>query len=264
MQRQSEVENETKSTEKVAPEILEAIQNQDSGRKLCRFFVLNNSCTFGRECTFSHTLPPGGIDEARKSIPCTYYKRGLCKYGEFCMFRHDEKDLTEEDNGAAPLTCGICLEDVIGSGKRFGLLKCTHCYCIDCLRSWRKSNQSGATLPCPACRKPSDFLIPSKTFCVGEEKMRIVAAYKNNLASKPCKHFNGIGTCPFGRDCIYAHLDSDGEDIKHLDRKMKPRRIRRDDMEYLPSALLEFLLLEFYGLFATDDDDIGDSDEEID
>ena len=36
-------------------------------------------------------------------------------------------------------------------------------------------------------------------------------AYKDNLATKPCKHFNyGEGICPFGSSCFYNHVYKDG------------------------------------------------------
>lgn len=106
-------------------------------------------------------------------------------------------------------------------------LGCDHCYCLDCLRSWRQSKgqEVDVTRSCPACRVPSNYIVPSLTFCTGEAKDKLVAAYKSHLSVRECKYFTGqLGSCPFGPHCFYAHRDSDGRDVKHRDHQKRTRR----------------------------------------
>lgn len=146
------------------------------------------------------------------------------------------------------LICGICLEplgqtrnnkgEIKHNRKKFGLLSsCDHIFCIQCLRTWRYQQKKGTlhvgddppaddaagsdrVRACPACRQPSDFIVPSDRFCVGEEKEQVVASYQARLSCTPCKRFNGkLGSCPFGSDCFYAHWNSQtGEDMKEHDK----------------------------------------------
>ena len=130
--------------------------------------------------------------------------------------------------------CGICLEDPQPLQRKFGLLSCcNHAFCFDCLMEWRKegSNEAQDRRNCPTCRKHSDYVVPSVCFAVDDQKEAIVADYKHKLARIPCRYFNGrLKSCPFGRDCFYAHL-KDGQDVKDLDESMEvlhqERRRRR-------------------------------------
>jgi E3 ubiquitin-protein ligase makorin len=255
-------------------------------------------------------------EAARKQIPCPYYARGTCKYGEHCQLKHGNDNEDEEEGNlmnttttasgqqqqtssacAAVVTteanddsntCGICLEDVVESGhKKFGLLSCCrHTFCLDCLMEWRKegSQEAEDRRSCPTCRKHSDYVVPSSRFPANEqEKHRMVTEYKDRLAVIPCKHFNGVlGSCPFGRDCFYAHFNDEGENVKAQDQTMKElveqkaarsrSRYRHrhgsggssggDDMDMLLSFLR---LLDMYGyqrdIYWSDSDD-DDSDGE--
>ena len=72
-------------------------------------------------------------------------------------------------------------------------------------------------------------MIPSVTFAVGEEKKQIIGAIKAKRASIDCERFDGsLGSCPFGKDCFYAHLDSLGNDIKSQDLSMKELYEKRE------------------------------------
>ncbi|ETM36417.1 hypothetical protein, variant [Phytophthora nicotianae] len=159
---------------------------------------------------------------------------------------------TREDN-QQDFTCGICFDDIVQSGKHFGLLHCDHCFCLDCLRSWRQSKDMELEVirACPACRLPSDFIVPSLIFVTGEEKQKVIEAYKSHLALRECKYFNGLfGSCPFGPRCFYAHRDSEGRDVKHLDRpkrSTKPRRGRNGRQG--GDAALQSLLQQYSHLF---------------
>lgn len=250
-----------------------------------------------------------GLSAAAALVDCPFFLRGNCKYGEHCRLRHNPAMLlgaatsaraapragrpsgagytssnnaavnataaTREDN-QQDFTCGICFDDIIQSGKHFGLLSkyqsfviggcpldetyicvkhvgCDHCFCLDCLREWRQSKDMELEVirACPACRVPSDFIVPSLIFCKGEEKRKVVEAYKSHLALRECKYFNGLfGSCPFGPRCFYAHRDAEGRDVKHLDRpkrSMKPRRGRNGRQG--GDAALQSLLQQYSHLF---------------
>ncbi|KAI9920585.1 hypothetical protein PsorP6_000066 [Peronosclerospora sorghi] len=242
---------------------------------LCRFFVLGK-CRYGSRCTFSHTLPANvtecGSDEAASLsaaaalVNCQFYLRGNCKFGEYCRLRHDPMMLagasgascyaaraemavstTSRDDNQQDFTCGICFDDIVQSGKYFGLLSCDHCFCLNCLRSWRQSKEMELVRACPACRIPSDYIVPSLVFCIGDDKHRVVEAYKSHLALRECKYFNGLlGSCPFGPRCFYAHQDAEGRDVKHLDRpKRSARPPRRGRSSHGRDGSLQSLLQEY-------------------
>lgn len=105
--------------------------------------------------------------------------------------------------------CVVCLEPVT-SPRLFGLLpNCQHCVCVQCIRSWRKSDVgAGVNKRCPMCRTISHFYIPSKKWVVdATEKEALVAKYVKRLMTVPCKYFER-GLCRYGARCYYGHLDN--------------------------------------------------------
>ena len=57
-----------------------------------------------------------------------------------------ESSSESEYESDAAKTCGICMEVVeekVGEGKnRYGVLpNCTHCFCIDCIMTWRTGKE---------------------------------------------------------------------------------------------------------------------------
>jgi hypothetical protein len=69
------------------------------------------------------------------------------------------------------------------------------------------------------CRAPSTFITPSSRFWKGEEegKTKVMQAYKESMARVSCQFFQDSLSknpskpfCPFGKDCFYQHLSSDG------------------------------------------------------
>ena len=111
----------------------------------------------------------------------------------------DDKDDGDDNistyNKSEPRECSICMENIEKSGKRFGLLSsCDHCFCIDCVRNWRKQPKVGSSsidiknaLSCPNCRKPSKYVVPSKTFHRGAEKEQILEKYLKKLSTIECR-----------------------------------------------------------------------------
>lgn len=66
------------------------------------------------------------INNKPKKEVCRYFLQGNCKYGNKCIRSHDtqEKIISFEEDVALSrdIHCAICDEDIVGSGKRFGLL----------------------------------------------------------------------------------------------------------------------------------------------
>jgi len=155
-----------------------------------------------------------------------------------CMKQHEaDMELSFAVARSKEKACGICMEviwDKVPSDKqRFGLLpNCSHCFCLDCIRTWRsqaKNFENKIIRSCPECRVQSDFVCPSRYWCeTKEEKQKLIEEYKKNLSSKACKYFNqGRGECPFGNKCFYLHALPDGTkaDVGPPQGKHRRRRV---------------------------------------
>ena len=214
---------------------------------LCRFFFQNNGyCRNGEACRFSHDANGLTHQEAMKTIPCPFYAKGSCRYGEHCNFLHEDVKKSDDE------LCGICLENVVASNRKFGVLSCcNHTFCFNCLMEWRTEGSSEVTSRrvCPTCRKSSDYVVPSPYMPTNEqEKGQILSNYKAHCSVIPCKNFEigKLGSCPFGKDCFYAHLSRKGKHIKGRDKSMqqlyearqRTRNNHRDrDLEYITEML---------------------------
>eukprot|EP00743_Colponemidia_sp_Colp-15_P005153 GILK01005547.1.p1 GENE.GILK01005547.1~~GILK01005547.1.p1 ORF type:complete len:663 (-),score=43.21 GILK01005547.1:161-2149(-) len=171
----------------------------------------------------SATAAPGGK-------LCQFYLQGNCRYGDRCRNPHavqsevgvemdpDEVErlkVLQERMNSKDVECGICYERILENNRRFGLLNaCEHAFCLECIRSWRGSNdlQKDTVRACPLCRAESHFVIPcDRLVRETERKMAIIGGYKSKLSTIACKHYNyGDGACPFGSSCFYAHYNKDG------------------------------------------------------
>ncbi|CEG45208.1 makorin-like protein [Plasmopara halstedii] len=268
----------------------------------CRY---GSHCTFSHalpspasECTEDETEI---LSAAAALVECPFFLRGNCKYGDYCRLNHNSfiiqgaesesmnrfalkagkegssahlnsvaavcADNTTRGGNQRDFTCGICFDDIVQSGKHFGLLNCDHCFCLECLRSWRQSKNMELEVirACPACRLPSDFIVPSLIFVTGEKKLKVTKVYKSHLALRECKYFTGsFGSCPFGPRCFYAHRDTEGRDVKHLDRpkrSTKSRHVRHDregEDAAFQSLLQQYIhLFRFFGVADSDDIDLA-------
>lgn len=236
---------------KTYEQLTDAIMKSKPARLRCRFFFQGGYCRSGDACRFSHDAPAGMTrEEALKTIPCPHFAAGTCSYGEHCELLHEGGARAGGDD----LVCGICLENVQAARRKFGVLSCCdHVFCFTCLMEWRTEGSREVTSRrvCPACRKSSDYVVPSPFHPRDEdEKERVISDYRNHCATIPCKHFEvgKHGTCPFGRDCLYAHLSKKGKDIKKHDKSMQQLyearvRDRHDmdrerDIEYIADMVL--------------------------
>lgn len=112
---------------------------------ICRFYVLGK-CRYESLCTYSHNIEirdtqrptePSEMVDAARFVDCPFFLRGNCKFGDFCRLRHavprplahrcctpvfSKRITTYPNTPLSAYTCGICLDDIVDSGKRFGLL----------------------------------------------------------------------------------------------------------------------------------------------
>lgn len=239
------VKKSSSSTAATSPTRPAAAVKSSSQSLLCQFFFHSGYCRNGGACRFSHDANGMTREEALKTIPCPYFATGSCRYGEYCELQHEE--IKENDDAV----CGICLENVQSLKRNFGILSCcNHTFCFSCLMEWRTegSNEVTSRRVCPTCRKNSDYVVPSSVMPANdEEKQVILQNYRAKLAAIPCKNFDGkLGSCSFGSDCFYAHLDCKGKDIKSRDKTMKElyegrqshRNDRESDIEYITDMII--------------------------
>ena len=143
--------------------------------------------------------------------------------------------------------CGICMDTVMEkdppSARRFGILeKCTHVFCLSCIRKWRMTKQfdNRTIRSCPECRISSDFVIPSEFWVeTKDDKDSLISEYKKAMSTKACKHFKqGRGECPFGNACFYLHQYPDGSKAVLPPPNRTGRRVRRSDTEESRSLMV--------------------------
>ncbi|KAJ8515730.1 hypothetical protein ONZ45_g6898 [Pleurotus djamor] len=202
-------------------------------RGVCKYYSQPRGCFAGSSCKFLHGDPETEeLTPYDKAKVCRFYQQGYCKRGDACWFRHVKADQPTASPTPGPSSevqlngsdeiCSICFE----VPTTYGLLGgCSHVFCITCIRQWRLSTdksvdviESGANKKCPMCRSPSRFITPTSHFYPhnSPEKDNAIAAYKKSMQKVKCRYFeesrgrsNGPD-CPFGLDCFYLHLDSDG------------------------------------------------------
>lgn len=154
---------------------------------------------------------------------CRFYLEGHCRFGDECHNLHikEGQDASEDPkalekqlwhasrNRDADATCAICSEEVVAKGRRFGLLEfCSHVFCLDCIREWRRQKEQQDRLNlrrCPICRVESYIILPSDRVISGLVKITELEAYKQTLCNIPCKYVSKGQDCPFGTSCLYQH-----------------------------------------------------------
>ena len=195
------------------------------------YFTNLETSTVGDEA-FSQSIPETGDDL------CAFSIMGKCRYGIYCRSVHglqcprcllyvlhptdmerNEDHLNEclSKPESAPIAqlhqikCGLCDYPVLqGSDPRFGLLNCNHCFCLNCIRTWRSTHfdaRKENSRSCPDCKEVTYFIVPSSTWIDDQiEKFKIIEQYKKRMSIIPCKYYDyGRGDCPFGSSCFYEH-----------------------------------------------------------
>lgn len=137
----------------------------------CRY---GSHCTYSHEIPAPsedcEMTEQDSLTAAAALVDCPYFLRGNCKYGQYCRLRHTGASAANDAVGGATqqsqssatagtantgtgsstaanrgnnqasmqpeqeFTCGICFDDVVDSGKQFGLLSTfAMCCCINCV-----------------------------------------------------------------------------------------------------------------------------------
>jgi len=212
----------------VNPDAMDSMTVAEAESQLCPFGQ-SGECRFGGEaCAYVH----GQLCEmcGRYILHPTHQEQRSCH--EYTCLRQHELDMEQSFAIARSRdkTCGICMEVVVDkqpkSRARFGIMpNCNHCFCLDCLRTWRQAKQFEHKIvrACPECRQTSDYICASRVWVdTKEEKDRLLTDYRKALNDKECKYFKrGDGQCPFGNKCFYKHVD---RNRRHVDVGPPPRR----------------------------------------
>ena len=256
-------------------------ENSRENEPLCPFSVANFECPNQSNCHYLHGLL---CDLCNRSCLHPFNEKAQKQHRDECVKEHERQmELSFAIQRSMDKSCGICMDTVmekepIGE-RRFGVLeKCTHIFCLSCIRKWRQTKQfdSRTIRSCPECRVSSDFVVPSEFWVESkEDKDKLIEDYKNALGSKDCKYFKqGRGECPFAGACFYRHAYPDG--TKATMPPPRARRVRtnadgereslmdvllwnyleqRDDRNWMMSMDFDELLdMRDFGLFSTDDD----------
>jgi len=212
---------------------------------VCPYF-LKGKCRHKERCWFSHKCNAESDEDFAELIEDGEEQSSIT---EPIAPRSDETaNPGTSSSSSSPedeiIKCGICLENIIEMGERFALFSnCIHPFCYQCARNWhrnpsyrkfRKLKETNAqhTLvmhSCPLCRVDSEYMFPSKEHYIGAEKDAYIAKFKEERSDRKCKFFDGnLGSCPFGKECFYAHLGEDGIDLKPIDVR-KSYKVVEDD-----------------------------------
>lgn len=163
---------------------------------LCPFLMKSGLCRFDN-CDYAH----GELCEL-----CGKYcldpldREQRKKHNSECIATHEkEMELAFSIQRSKEKTCGICFDIVWekdGREQRFGILpNCNHCFCLECIRTWRQAKQFDNKIirACPECRTCSDFVCPSSFWVdIPEEKDKLISKYKSALSEKDCKYFKKV------------------------------------------------------------------------
>ena len=101
---------------------------------VCPFFQQRGSCRYGNSCKFLHHIPTAGVaesgareqEESVGELRSGGSRRTIARAG-VASSAPNQTSAQSSDSGEC---CGICLENIPASGKRFGLLNCDHAYCL--------------------------------------------------------------------------------------------------------------------------------------
>uniref|UniRef100_A0A3B4AZL7 RING-type E3 ubiquitin transferase n=1 Tax=Periophthalmus magnuspinnatus TaxID=409849 RepID=A0A3B4AZL7_9GOBI len=265
-------------------------ERRTQGKTLCPYAAVGE-CRYGLNCAYLH----GDVcDMCGLQVLHPTDSSQRSEHTKACIEAHEkDMELSFAVQRSKDMMCGVCMEVVFEkanpSERRFGILSnCSHCYCLKCIRKWRRAKQFESKIikSCPECRITSNFVIPSEYWVEDkDDKQKLIQKYKDGMGTKACRYFDeGRGTCPFGSNCFYKHAFPDGRLEEAQPQRQRPsgghrsRASRRtplwdllderdstdslDDEEDLVTFELSEMLLML--LAARTDEDATDSEDEWD
>ena len=71
--------------------------------ELCKNWIENSFCRYGKKCQFAHghdelesARAAAGMDDKLRTKNCrTFYREKVCNYGSRCMFRHEHRHIRQ-------------------------------------------------------------------------------------------------------------------------------------------------------------------------
>uniref|UniRef100_A0A8C5M554 RING-type E3 ubiquitin transferase n=1 Tax=Leptobrachium leishanense TaxID=445787 RepID=A0A8C5M554_9ANUR len=185
--------------------------------------------------------------------------------GKSSKHLHSDTDVSDlQYQQSRNVVCGICMDKVydkpVTEDRVFGILpNCSHSYCVDCIKRWRKTRdfQNEVTKSCPQCRIKSTYYIPHKYWISdSEEKQKLVEYFKAKTSKIRCRFFaHGNGYCPFKSECIYLHERTSGHQRRRRDHRRPSASLvtetafKMTSLPWLPLQILySSVVLIIYGL----------------
>uniref|UniRef100_A0A5S6R0Y4 RING-type E3 ubiquitin transferase n=1 Tax=Trichuris muris TaxID=70415 RepID=A0A5S6R0Y4_TRIMR len=181
--------------------------------QMCGYFITGD-CPWGDACPFVH----GEVCElCQRPVLIPGNSELNAEHRRICLAEHEkEMEVAFTIARSAEMQCGICMDIVLEkpdeSDCRFGILSnCKHCFCLRCIRTWRRSFDFGSqnTRACPECRVVSNFVVPSPFWVEADEEKRVlIESYKSSLKQRNCKYY-----CEqTHQECPFDSLDDDDND----------------------------------------------------
>ncbi|CAG9765035.1 unnamed protein product [Ceutorhynchus assimilis] len=245
------------------------------------YFYQRGICRFGERCRNLHSQPAvvnnmkdpevetAAVSNASSSQDVSNTNSPMLSSSKSGPSTSSNPSVTYSET--ATKSCGICYDTIVEKTERkdqmFGILpNCNHCYCFKCIIKWRQSKEfdSDVSRACPECRKPSDYVYPSRIwFHIQETKDNFITKQKNRMQGIDCRYFRkGHSSCPFGNKCLYLHALPDGTKLDVGPPKARRNRGGHDNNDMLYQIL--YWLNDEDLDFEDEDDDDDDMVDELD
>jgi hypothetical protein len=187
------------------------------GRRLCPFF-LQGSCKYGLQCKDSHDMGTHcALCRQHFCMPQEASAETSAAHMEVCP---EMQMVLREKEWSSRHVCQLCGQNPLERNDRYGILiSCTHPFCLFCIKEYRRTengHEKDSSRRCPVCKEVSHYVIPCDRFIDDpDRKEKLITQFQQSLATIPCAKFSrGLGSCPFGSSCFYAHIDEEGNNAE--------------------------------------------------